>query len=313
MKKVIIYMVFYAISFLCNPLAGMKVAHVGDVITTDLLPAKTRTTAVDYIDGNGTQRIREEVKEALRSVETDPDTVTVLIGPELGVQGTCDSINRIICVDESLGAPERASQRSATIYHEAYHLVDQIDQKAALAGFFCSALGFTASVIARLCFSENSLTSGLWKIGLFAALGACAGYVAFKTLGGETYCYRQGELRADRGAIEHLLKDKKYTPVVTMLATELADMSKMGDKGNRGNHPSYSIECANVIKSIHDNHCSISVVEKETSLNTLEKICKYPYKPKTGIFLLRDGQPVALAVTRLNVTDSLKKLLNDNQ
>ncbi|MFA6527843.1 MAG: hypothetical protein WCT20_05460 [Candidatus Babeliales bacterium] len=286
MKKIILYLGFL---FITHSLSG---AFENKISSSNLSVQQ---------EAEAEKKIRAAVEEALRSFDIDPKTCTIVMIEPSKTSGLCSSDTRTIAIDKEL----EGCALDYVAYHEVAHLYDQIDHKARSVGRCATALGFALPILVRSTCHKDAMSGaeGL-KTLVCATLGVCSAVVAFRILG-EGYCYGKGELRADRLAVEHLLKAKRFAPIVYILARKLYCMAE-GEKSG-GHHPSYEVECRNILQCLRDSSFDITFIEDEGTLNSLQELNLFQkkealsYKPQTIICLLKGKACLALATSSLKL------------
>lgn len=310
MKKITFYAFICFINLATNPLAAMdeckentnQRSYNGPVGLGDY---ETDQRMWCYADANNI--IKKAVAEA---VGNDPVPISLHVQEFEGLTGYCDSVNRVIGIDRRLAVPENSDSLAWNAFHEAAHLRDKITQKINFYGKACTILGGLLPVIAQRLLCKKPLMAAPLKAGLFGAFGACSSYLAFKKLGGELYCRRQGELRADKSAMERLLEKKKYTAVTYALKDKLTGIA-LGIERCDITHPTCRKECNNIIKTIRKKGYDVKYIYNkeqleqlgEEQVSKLRKIDYWHFTPLTILCLLKNNQPVAYDASNIKLTE----------
>ena len=212
-------------------------------------------------------------------------------------------MNRVIGIDRRLALPENSdSLEPWNAAHEAEHLRDNINQKINFCGRACTIFGGLLPIAAQRQFCRfcrkplNGFTSIILSI-----YGAGASYLAFKNLGGERYCIRRGELRADKAAMKRLLEMKKYTAVTFALKDKLTGIT-LGRERCGINHPTLQKECNNIAKTIRKHGYDVQVIYDQEQINKLRNI-NWRITPLTILYLLKNNQPVAYGASEMKLAE----------
>ncbi len=254
--------------------------------------------ALCYVDAETI--IKKAVEEA---VGNDQGPITLDIRNFENCSGYCDSTGRIIGIHRCLALPENSDLLAWNAAHEAGHLQDKINQKINFYQSIWTIFGGLLPIAAqsRFCRLYRKPLNGITSI-ILSIFGSGASYLAFKHLGGRLYCTRQGELRADKSAMERLLEKKKYTAVTCALKDKLTGIT-LGLERCDISHPTLQKECKNIVKTIRKQGYDVQLIHDQEQITKLRKMNYWRFTPLTILCLLKNNQPVAYDASELKLAE----------
>lgn len=195
---------------------------------------------------NAELKIFEAVFRALQHYKIDPTLFTVIMSKK--EKNQCDgyycSDDMVICIDETLTQEENENALEYVAHHEAGHAADQEFQAIHDDTYF--------KIFGNLCITFNNK-----KVLKY---------------------FRDGELRADNFAIEHLITQDDPFPIGYVIAVKLENIAGNEERCDK-THPTYVEEYANLAAWFYKHGYQITFDHRKLEnkkLKTIIEIAKGP-------------------------------------